>query len=169
MQCYSADYLMRITAFISIACILFLGCDRGLAPPPPALTKPVISGTIRFAGAKPPCDSVRTLAVVISQNPAPFSVSDIITQFGIKIFGYIIEPCSFKDTTYSFTLAPGTYSYLGVAQRYDTSLYNDWRIIGFAHDEQDSAQNFTLKYGDNIKGVDIRVRFDSSSRQPFIK
>lgn len=160
---------MRITSFISIACILFLGCDRGLAPPPPALTKPVLSGTIHFSGTKPPCDSVKTLAVVISQNPAPFSVSDIINLYGVSIFVNIIQPCAFKDTSYSFTLAPGTYKYLGVAQQYDTSLFNDWRIIGFAHDDQDSAQSFTLNYGDVVDSVDIRIRFDSTSRQPFIK
>jgi len=160
---------VRITSFISIACILFLGCDRGLAPPAPALTKPVISGKIHFTGSKPPCDSVKTLAVVISQNPAPFSVTDIITRFGTTIFGYIIEPCAFKDTSYSFSLAPGTYNYLGVAQQYDTSLLNDWRIVGFAHDEQDSARSFTLHYGDVVDSIDIRIRFDSSSRQPFIK
>jgi hypothetical protein len=159
---------VRITSFISIACILMLAsCDRGLAPSPPALTKPVLSGTVHFIGTMPPCDSVKTLAVVVSAKAAPFSVSDIISLYGVSIFVNTIAPCSFRDTNYSFSLEPGVYKYIGVAQQYGDSLLADWRIVGFAHTEEDSAQSFTLDYGQVTTSVDIRVRFDSTSRQPF--
>lgn len=145
--------------------IALLGCDKGLTPPLQAL-RTSLSGKIHFAGQKPVCDSVQVLAVVLSKDPAPFSVNDILLKFNVSIFVQVLESCAFRDTSFSFDLKPDTYHYLGVVQKYDTA-FTSWRVVGFAHDELDSAASFTLDSGTNIRNVDIRVRFDSSSRQPF--
>ena len=145
--------------------IALIGCDKGLTPPPQA-QRTSLSGKIHFAGQKPDCDSVQTLAVVLSKDPAPFSINDILLKFNISIFVQVLEPCAFRDTSFTFDLKPDTYHYLGVVQKYDTA-FTSWRVIGFAHDVLDSATSFTLDSGTNITNADIRVRFDSSSRQPF--
>jgi hypothetical protein len=145
-----------------------LSCDEGLEPPPPS---PSISGTIHFVGSKPPCDSVRILTVVLIEAKPPYVPEDLINGFlNNSILPFILAQCSFRDTTYKFTVVPGKrYNYLGVAQNYDTNLYNDWRVVGFSHLANDSARTFELLPGETVTGVDIRVRFDSLTRQPFVQ
>src|SRR5689334_14474071 len=124
-------------AVIIVVAFIFLNCDKGLQPPPPA---PSISGKIIYDGAHPPCDSVRILAVVLIEPAPPYQPKDLIDGFlNNSILTYLLESCTFRDTTYSITVAPNKrYNYLGVAQNYDTNLYNDWRVAGFAHDANDS-------------------------------
>ena len=160
---------MKYSLYILFVFLLLAnGCDKGLAPPPPQEVTS-LSGSVHFTGEFPPCDSVRILAVVLSRRAAPFSVGDIIAEYNKTIFIAQLAPCSFKDTSFSFTLKPGLYNYLGVAQNYGDSLLKDWRIVGFAHDALDSAIHFDLKTGDHPSNIILRVRFDSLSRQPFIK
>lgn len=148
--------------------LLLVACDRGLAPLP-ASTITSISGRIHFVGSFPPCDSVKALAVVLSAQPAPFSVSDILNNYNVSIFAVPLAPCSFADTSFVFEVAPNTYRYLGVAQLFGDSVNKDWRIVGFAHTEQDSAEIFSLSEGESVTGVELRIRFDSLPRQPFIQ
>jgi hypothetical protein len=161
---------MRVSVFaltFLLVCSL-LSCDKGLEPPPPA---PTISGTIYYSGAKPPCDSVRLLAVVLIETAPPYVPEDLINGLlNNTVLPFLLEPCTFRDTTYMFTVVPNKrYNYLGVAQNYDTNLYNDWRVVGFSHFENDSARSFELLPGESVSAVDIRVRFDSLPRQPFVK
>ena len=159
---------VRFCALAFLLTSFFLACDKGLEPPPPA---PTIAGKIYFSGARPPCDSVRILAVVLIEAAPPYIPQDLINGFlNNSILPFILEPCSFRDTTYKFTVVPDKhYNYLGVAQNYDTNLYNDWHVVGFSHDENDSARAFELLPGEAISGVDIHVRFDSLPRQPFVQ
>lgn len=124
---------------------------------------------MHFVGTFPPCDSVRALAVVLSQQPAPFSVSDILNNFNKTIFAFSLASCSFHDTTFSFVVAPDTYRYLGVAQLFSDSVNKDWHIVGFAHTDEDSAIAYPLEEGQTISDIVLRVRFDSLPRQPFIQ
>ncbi len=145
-----------------------LGCDKGLSPPEPSRYA-ILGGHIRFDGVKPPCDSVKALAVVISEQGAPFSVSDIINNINKTIFAVPLAPCSFTDTSFAFTLKPATYHYLGVAQLYGDSINRDWRIVGFAHSAEDSASQFILLPGMTDTSITLHVRFDTLIRQPFIE
>ncbi len=145
-----------------------VGCDRGLAPPEPtSITS--LSGQVHFEGVLPPCDSVKALAVVVSQAGAPFSVQDIINNINKTIFAVTLDACSFTDTSFSFVLPPNTYRYLGVAQLYGDSITHDWRIVGFAHTANDSAISYTLTPGKQVSGIVLNVRFDSLPWQPFIQ
>lgn len=158
----------RRNAIAVFTMLSFLGCDRGLEPPPPA---PSISGTITYSGARPSCDSVRILAVVLTELTPPYLPKDLIDGFlNNSILTYLLEPCTFRDTTYSITVVPDKrYNYLGVAQNYDTNLYNDWRIVGFVHTANDTPRSFRLAEGEALTGVDIHVRFDSLPQQPFVR
>jgi hypothetical protein len=159
---------VRFCALTIFFTSFFLGCDKGLEPPPPA---PTISGKIYFSGAKPPCDSIRILAVVLIEAAPPYVPETLINGFlSSSILTFVLESCTFRDTTYKLTVAPNKrYNYLGVTQNYDTNLYNDWRIVGFAHMQDDSARSFELMPGEAVRNVDIHVRFDSLPRQPFAK
>lgn len=158
----------RLRALVFLLTVLLFSCDKGLEPPPPA---PTISGAVHFEGVNPPCDSVRILAVVLIEAAPPYIKQDLINGFlSNTILPYTLEKCSFRDTAYKFAVVPGKrYNYLGVAQNYDTNLYNDWRVVGFVNAGIDSARSFELKEGESLTGIDIRVRFDSLPKQPFIE
>ncbi len=142
-------------------------CDKGLAPIPTSQLSS-ISGSIHFTGL--PKDSVKILALVLVQPPAPFTAASLIAGFNTTVLPFVLSTISFSDTTYTITVKPdSTYHYLGVAQNYGYNLLSDWRVVAFAHDDLDSAQSFTLKAGEQRIGVDLTVRFDSLPRQPFIK
>lgn len=158
---------MRHFWSVLVLSVFFLSCDKGLEPPPPS-SLATISGTITYAGTYPPCDSVVLLAVVLATPPEPYTDSQLIAGLNSEFFPVTLDNCTFRDTTYSFTVKPGIYNYLGVAHNYG-DLFKDWQVVGFAHTANDSARVFDLKGGDNITGVNIRVRFDSLPRQPFVQ
>jgi len=158
---------MQLLQKAGVFLLLFFlcGCDKGLAPPPPA---PTISGSIHFIGT--PKDSVQTLLVVAVQAPPPYDVSYLLTgALAGTIKAFSLSTTSFHDTTYSIAVSADTaYRYLGVAQKYGYDVTKDWHALGFAHDANDSALVYLLKPGDQMTGVDLIVNFDSLPRQPFI-
>ncbi len=158
---------MRHFSSVLVLSIFFLSCDKGLEPPPPS-SLATISGAITYDGTFPPCDSVVLLEVVLAVPPEPYTDSQLIVGLNTEFFHTALDKCSFRDTTFSFTVKPGKYNYLGVAHNYNDP-FKDWQVVGFAHTEDDSARVFDLKAGDNVTGVNIRVRFDSLPRQPFIQ
>lgn len=158
---------MRFVLIILLCALFVSACDNGLAPPPPDL-RATITGRISYIGRFPSCDSVISLAVVLARPPAPYTDSQLINGLNTEFYPISLDKCTFRDTTFRFTIDPGTYHYLGVAHNYK-DLFKDWQVVGFVHDENDSAKSFILKAGDEISGVNIRVRFDSLPRQPFIQ
>ncbi|HYM21150.1 MAG TPA: hypothetical protein VEW28_09125 [Candidatus Kapabacteria bacterium] len=150
---------------------VFGGCDRGLTPPSPDSTT-AISGTVHFEGKLPQCDSIVVLAVVLSEDPAPFSVANVFANYGKTIVVDQLVACPIRDTSFLITPpSPGIYHYLGVIEKFGRpdSLTLDWQILGFAHTLFDSAQSFTLLAGDHIDTINLVARFDSLPRQPFVK
>jgi hypothetical protein len=163
--------MSRFALLLIFCCIVFvsLSCDRGLEPPP-LDTKATITGRIFFSSPFPPCDSSKILAVVLVEAPSPYTPLHLVKGIAdATVLTFILDNCSFRDTAYSFSLTPKTYRYLGVAQNFGIDLTKDWRVVGFAHDSQDSARIFDLQGGDVLNNIDIHVRFDSLVRQPFIQ
>ena len=153
-------------AGIFILAFVFNSCNDGLAPPP---KNPTLSGTVHFAKHWPPADSVNILAVVLVQPNPPFADSTLISGLNTTVLPFTLNYLS-SDTTYQFSVKPGTYGYLGVAQNYNKlDLFHAWNVVAFAHNAQDSTRSFVLMPGDAITGVDLYVNFDSLPRQPFIK
>jgi hypothetical protein len=153
---------------VLLALIFGASCDKGLAPPPPE-TRSTINGRVTFHGAFPPCDSSHILAVVLSQDPEPFTPVQIINGLNKTFFPFTLDSCSFRDTNYVITVKPGTYRYLGVAQFFGTDLSKDWRVVGYAHTDEDSAMIFNMMPNDTIRNIELWVRFDSLPRQPFVQ
>jgi hypothetical protein len=155
-------------SFYLFLCLLFIatGCDKGLAPP---LPKPSLSGKVRFLSEWPPKDSMRLMALALSSDPPPFAADQLIKNLlngrllpVIASFGY-----GLSDTSFYYELDTGTYYYLGVAQQFGPDPNKDWRVVGFAHDANDSALTFRVGPHDAFKDLLIDVRFDSLPRQPF--
>ena len=151
-----------------LLCLLFCaGCDKGLSPPP---QRPSISGTVRFLSPWPQKDSIRIMALALVQPPPPYTGTQILSGFGKTVLPVIGEfAYGTTDTAFYIELDTGTYSYLGVAQQFGPDFANDWRVLGFAHDDQDSAITFRISEDTRISDITIDVRFDSLPRQPFIK
>src|SRR5436309_9755560 len=123
-----------------LLCALLLSCDKGLSPP--GLT---ISGKVHFTNLPAPTDSVKLLAVVLVEQPAPFTASMLVAGLNTTVLPFLLSTTSFRDTNYLIPVKQDvTYHYLGVAQYYGSSLLTDWRVVGFAHDARDSALSFTL-------------------------
>ncbi|HET6512450.1 MAG TPA: hypothetical protein VFH43_09685 [Candidatus Kapabacteria bacterium] len=151
-----------------LLCLLFVaGCDKGLSPPP---ERPSISGTVRFLSPWPHQDSIRIMALALVQPPPPYTGTQILSGFGktvLPVIGEFIYGTT--DTSFYIELDTGTYSYLGVAQQFGPDFANDWRVLGFVHDELDSALTFHIDENTQVTGINIDVRFDSLPRQPFVR
>jgi hypothetical protein len=129
-----------------------------------------ISGKVHFVSPWPKKDSVRRLELVLIQPGAPFSVTTLIKGFGTTVLPLAQLNYLSSDTTFLYPgINPGTYNYLGVAQLFDTNVYRDWRVVGFAHDSKDSATSYTIHAGEAITNADVYVNFDSLPRSPFTK
>lgn len=154
--------------FVVGLCIV-ASCDKGLAPPPAAVVTS-ISGRVSFSGTWPRRDSVRALELVLVQPSAPFADSTLIQGLNTTVIPLVALNYNSSDTAYRYIgIKPDTYHYLGVAQLFDTNVFRDWRVVGFAHDANDSARAFVLHAGDAITGADVHVNWDSLPRQPFLK
>lgn len=110
------------------------------------------------------------MALALVMPPPPYTGTQIISGFGQSVLPVISEfSYGTTDTTFSYEVDTGTYNYLGVAQQFGPNFATDWRVLGFAHDEQDSATVFRITEGMTIKDIIIDVRFDSLPRQPFVR
>lgn len=161
---------MKRLSYLFLCLLIVAGCDKGLSPPPP---KPSIAGKVRFLSEWPHKDSLgnRFLALALAKVPPPYAASQLFAGVFDGTILSVLTSFNYGtvDTSFYFEVDPGTYYYLGVAQQFGPVLATDWRVLGFAHDEKDSAIVFNISDGDRIKDIFIDVRFDSLPRQPFVK
>lgn len=164
--CFNSTLLKP--SFYLFLCLLFIasGCDKGLSPPPP---QPSIAGKVRFLSEWPHKDSVRLMALALSSEPPPFAADQLITNLLNGKLLTVVYPFRYgiTDTNFYYELDTGMYYYLGVAQQFGPDPNKDWRVVGFAHDANDSALTFHVGPGDIFEDFLIDVRFDSLPRQPF--
>lgn len=110
------------------------------------------------------------MALALAKVPPPYTGTQLLAGFGTTILPVITSfVYGTLDTSFYFELDTGNYYYLGVAQQFGPDFTKDWQILGFAHDEFDSARVFNIGPNDHIKDILIDVRFDSLPRQPFVK
>lgn len=144
---------------------ILLGCDKGLSPPP---QKPSISGQVRFLSPWPHKDSVGLLALALVSVPPPYTGAQLLGGLGKTVLPVISEfGYGLTDTAFYYEMDPGTYYYLGVARHVGADPLGGWSVVGFAHDEEDSAIIFDLSMGERAENILIDVRFDSLPRQPL--
>jgi hypothetical protein len=166
----------RRTLFLRILILLLLagaGCDQGLSPPPAEVTAPgALAGTIRFfrwdsAG------TVRDLRLVAFRVFPPQDIITEVLQGRAVVHPPVGGPPLVTGTPDSvdviFTLPPGDYPYVVVAQQYGPSVTLDWRAVG----QYDLDSNLTvpssvrITSGDTTRGVDITVDFTRLPPPPF--
>jgi hypothetical protein len=169
--------LMKLLTII-IFCLLFLSCDAGLAPPPPAELG--FSGTVYFTPDSWPKDSLISLWIFASQiypldsakvYSGLFSVPNTIFLYpGITQSLPLLEVDSIP---YSFPLSSGSYKYVGVIQQVSPDLINlgirVFRVVGFYKDSTNLSQPGSVRVNDNyqVKGININVDFRNPPLQPF--
>jgi len=160
---------VRVLAFIGCA-LLLLGvtsCDKGLAPPP-ASSRSTLLGKVSFKGTWPQVDSTWALAIALVPDAPPFTPSTLISGVLSGAVKYLPLKYHTRDTTFLFEIDTGTYHYLGIAQQFGPDLFADLKVVGFAHNRQDSALSFTFGPGAELT-ADIIVNWDSLPRQPFVQ
>ena len=173
IRAFSVKSLVKfspITIILFAICLFVLvqtGCDHGLAPvaaPPYG-----ISGTIHFTNW-PPADSIKDLRVVIFKSYPPQNiVTDVLN--GKARYTDELLPYAASSINYTLTLpplAPGTYEYLVVAQRYGTDVFNDWRVVGeygFPADSLHPASIF-IPGNEILHNINMNVDFQHLPPQP---
>ncbi|MDQ7039750.1 MAG: hypothetical protein Q9M35_02315 [Rhodothermus sp.] len=120
--------LGRLLCVIVLA--LLMGCDGGLAPPPPSPLA-VIEGTVYYKGPWPSPDSVQELRFV-AMRFVPQSALDLLLRFNELIISDTLRRFVDSDT---FRLvidlegaAADTFLYSGIAWKFGPGLL-DWRPL----------------------------------------
>ena len=157
-------------AFLLLACII-PGCDEGLAPSSTATVSSSygISGTIHFRNW-PPADSVVDLRLAaLKEHPSSNIVGDV--QSGKARFTENSLPYGVDSASYTLLLSPlppGTFSYIGVAQRFGSDIYTDWRVVGiyYANGDTTAPGSVVVPVDSIVHGVNIYVDFHDLPPQP---
>ena len=164
-------------AITLILAVTFIGsCDKGIEPLPPAPSGPTgFSGKVTFTGNWP--QDIKRTHVVVFKEPIlssgdffPPNLSFVIDSIpnGTKEFVYNSIDNNFIST---FTLAPGSYKYIVVAQSKTPTLSlsrKDWFVVGVYTTDGKQADPGTMfiSQGYITTGIDINVDFNNPPPQP---
>ncbi|MCX6169796.1 MAG: hypothetical protein NTX65_10675 [Ignavibacteriales bacterium] len=163
-------------AIVTLALFSFIaGCDKGIEPEPLKSGVTGFSGKVTFVGNWP-ADIKRT-HVVLFKN-----VINTSADFFPPNLAFVIDSIPYRSTSFTynsvdnnfiplFTLAPGDYNYLVVAQSKTAVLSldrKDWLIVGIYNIGNDPNKPRTLTILDReiTSGVDIIVDFNNPPPQP---
>ncbi len=154
---------------------LIAGCDKGIEPEPIKTGVTGFSGKVTFIGNWP-ADIKRT-HVVLFKNAITTSA-----DFFPPNLSFVIDSIPYRTTSFTynsvdnnfiplFTLAPGDYKYLVVAQsKTDVLSLNrkDWFIVGIYNvgNDQSKPKTLTILDREMTTGVDIIVDFNNPPPQP---
>jgi hypothetical protein len=162
-----------ICCSVLIAIVFLVACDGGLSLPPDI--QPGITGTLTVQGAWPPPDSIQTLWIFASQI-FPIDSAKVVTgilENKIHLYPAIDQslPYNFRTQTFNFALPPGTYYYIGVLQRFGSSLVDpkSYKVVGVYTDPGNPLQPLTVqvKELEVVPGIDMTVDFYNLPPQPF--
>jgi hypothetical protein len=167
-----------VAAVIIVLFTWIAGCDKGIEPEPEnsvSQEKTGFGGKVTFVGNWP-ADIKRTHIVVFKN---PIVTSD---DFFPPNLAFVIDSIPYRSSSFSynsvdnnfislFTLAPGDYKYIVVAQSKtaDISLERkNWFIVGVYNISGDQSKPRTLiiQEGKMTTGVDITVDFNNPPPQP---
>lgn len=155
--------------------ILTSRCDKGIEPNPIHVSKPGFEGTVTFTGNWP--DSVKLTLLVVFKNrlvtDQDFFPPNLSFAIGPIPNGTADYPYNSDDNSYStlFTLAPGQYNYVVVAQstKEEISLdRKDWFIVGVycVNGDQSQPKTLIIEDGKRTQNVNINVDFNNPPPQP---
>ncbi len=153
-------------------------CDKGIEPNPPPVSsseKTGFGGTVTFNGTWP--DSVKLTLLVIFKNQL---VTD--QDFGLPNLSFVVGSISngtteyiynSDDNSYSslFTLQPGQYNYVVVAQSTKETISldrKDWFIAGVycVNGDQSQPVSLIIDEGKRTQDININVDFNNPPPQP---
>jgi hypothetical protein len=168
--------LSRLNARILLPVLLALAgltCDDGLGPPPPAATTPgALEGTVRFLNWDS-SGAVFDMRVVAFRVFPPQDVITEVLQGRAVVHPPVGGPALVTGTPDSvavlFSLPPGRYPYVVVAQQFGPSVSTDWRPVGQYDTDADPAvpTPVTIAAGETTRTVDIIVDFTRLPPPPF--
>lgn len=147
-----------LAAAALLALALLAACDGGLAPPdaPPTGT---IRGTVHYAGAWPPADSLRDLRFV-AMRFVPQDTADFLELSRLVFSPHTLQRFVDHDTFVVRDVAAGAYVYSGIAQQYSPSLFA-WRPVGL-YEANDGV--FFVSSGET---TDVAITVDFRALPPF--
>jgi hypothetical protein len=160
---------------LTFICILLIGCDRGLEPPPPAELG--FAGTVYFVGTWPPDSTIISLWIFASQI-YPIDSTRVISGLlssprTIFLYPSMSQslPTHIDSIDYSFPLPAAVYKYIGVIQQVSaiTNGIRAFRVVGFYKDSTDILQPGIVRVNEEkqVEGINITVDFDNPPPQPF--
>jgi hypothetical protein len=154
---------------------LIAGCDKGIEPEPIKSGITGFSGKVTFVGNWPA--GIKRTHVVIFRNAITTSA-----DFFPPNLSFVIDSIPYRAASFTFnsidnnfiplfTLAPGDYQYVVVAQSKTDALSldrKDWFIVGIYNIGGDQSRPKTLTILDReiTTGVDIIVDFNNPPPQP---
>ena len=152
---------------------LAAACDEGLEPPPvgPAVFPGRISGTVRFVNWDS-AGAVVDLRLVAFRNFPPRDIVGEVLQGNAAIYpplgGSQLATPGTDSVTYTFSLTPGTYQYVAVAQQFGPDVMSNWRAVGQYDLDSNLAvpSAVTVTERETVTGIDITVDFDNLPPPP---
>jgi hypothetical protein len=159
--------------FVVASLAVVFGCDKGVSPsaesPPPV---GYMSGTIRYQNW-PPNDSLIDLRIVAFSLFPPSNIVNEVLAGRAAVYPPLgdsaLVPFYVDSLSYTFSLSPGEYQYVAVAQQFGPNITADWRAVG----QYDLDSNLTVPSpvtivaNDSTSHVDINVDFSNPPPPPF--
>ena len=163
--------------FLAIVVSLsIISCDKGIAPYSQVTAGPAgFDGKVTFYGSWP--DSVQQTYIVVFKQTLQSS-----SDFFPPNLSYVVGPIPYGATEYSynsidnngvssFSLNPGSYNYVVVAQSKKSTLSlnrSDWTVVGIYYLPGDTTNPGTLiiKSGEITHNINIDCNFDNPPPQP---
>lgn len=144
-------------------------CDGGLSPTVTTVPFGFMSGTIRYQHW-PPRDSLIDLRLVAFRGFPPGSIPNEVLAGTAVVYPSIgdtaLIPFYVDSLRYVFSLPPGEYQYVVIAQQYGPDLYADWRAVG----QYDLDSNLTVPSPVTISPsdttLDININVDFTNPPP---
>jgi len=162
-----------------ICCLLYSisGCDKGIEPEPEKIVtgQTGFRGKVTFTGNWPA--GIKRTHIVVFKNEINNS-----NDFQLPNLSFVIDSIPYRSNSFTynsidnnfiplFTLAPGDYKYIVVAQSRTleiSQVRSDWFIVGVYYKNGDTSKPGTMTIQDGVitTGVDINVDFNNPPPQP---
>jgi len=163
---FTAIYVLILFGLIN-------GCNKGIEPEPIKTGVTGFSGKVTFIGNWPA--GIKRTHVVLFKNPINTSA-----DFFPPNLSFVIDSIPYRTTSFTynsidnnfislFTLAPGNYKYLVVAQSKTDVLSldrKDWFIVGLYNIGNDQSKPKTLTILDRELATDIDIIVDFNNPPP---
>jgi hypothetical protein len=161
---------MRLTIIIIVTAVALLpGCNEGLNPND--VTEEGFGGTITFASALPPPDSLRDLRVVaVPYYPVDTTFSSVLYKVTKGIIAHSPSRIEAGDAgtsiSYALYVPPKVYYYIAVVQQYGSDVFTQWHVVA-VYGTGGTPKPVVVMKNSFVTGIDLTVDFYHLPPQPF--